>query len=207
VTLPISTTRVFNNGNSQAVRIPAEFLLSTDQVQISRTKNGDLIHPIPTERGQALLQALQALVPGGAGRTLPTGEVAAQRFESYMLENFYSGCYIGSVADVADFGQLVMQVFADGRVAGKLPTSRNSPAPSRFNGMFRGNGKFQASLEESAGTISGSVVPLVNQAVGVVEFMTTERTRQGGVLSRNPQAFPSFDTTPCREFVEESLQP
>lgn len=60
--LPISTTRVFNNGNSQAVRIPTEFRLNADQVQISRTENGDLlIHPIPAERGQALLQVLQAL--------------------------------------------------------------------------------------------------------------------------------------------------
>jgi antitoxin VapB len=59
---PVSTTRVFNNGNSQAVRIPAEFRLNTDRVQISCNEHGDLvIHPIPAERGQALLQALQAL--------------------------------------------------------------------------------------------------------------------------------------------------
>ena len=59
---PVAKTRVFNNGNSQAVRIPAEFRLNVDQVEISRNDNGDLIiHPIPTQRGQALLQALQAL--------------------------------------------------------------------------------------------------------------------------------------------------
>jgi antitoxin VapB len=52
-------SRVFNNGNSQAVRIPAEFRLSTDQVQISRTPEGDLlIHPCPPQRGQALFNAL-----------------------------------------------------------------------------------------------------------------------------------------------------
>jgi antitoxin VapB len=52
-------SRVFMNGNSQAVRIPAEFRLSTDQVQISRTSEGDLIiHPCPPQRGQALLQVL-----------------------------------------------------------------------------------------------------------------------------------------------------
>lgn len=40
------TTRVFNNGNSQAVRIPAEFRLDTDRVLISRNEQGDLIlHP------------------------------------------------------------------------------------------------------------------------------------------------------------------
>ena len=52
-------SRVFMNGNSQAVRIPAEFRLSTDRVQISRTADGDLlIHPCPSQRGQALLQVL-----------------------------------------------------------------------------------------------------------------------------------------------------
>ena len=52
-------SRVFMNGNSQAVRIPAEFRLSTDQVQISRTPEGDLIiHPCSPQRGQALLEAL-----------------------------------------------------------------------------------------------------------------------------------------------------
>lgn len=53
-------SRVFVNGNSQAVRIPAEFRLDTDQVEITRTEQGDLIiHPIRTTRGRALLQALE----------------------------------------------------------------------------------------------------------------------------------------------------
>jgi antitoxin VapB len=57
-------SRVFMNGNSQAVRIPAEFRLSTDRVQISRTDDGDLlIHPFPTQRGQALLQTLAGFDP------------------------------------------------------------------------------------------------------------------------------------------------
>ncbi len=52
-------SRVFMNGNSQAVRIPAELRLSTDRVQISRTAEGDLlIHPCPAQRGQTLLQTL-----------------------------------------------------------------------------------------------------------------------------------------------------
>ena len=54
------TTRVFMNGNSQAVRIPAEFRLDTDRVQISRNEQGDLvIQPLPAERGSALLEALE----------------------------------------------------------------------------------------------------------------------------------------------------
>ena len=45
-------SRVFMNGNSQAVRIPQEF---------SRNVEGDLvIRAIPADRGAALLQALQA---------------------------------------------------------------------------------------------------------------------------------------------------
>jgi len=56
------TTRVFNNGNSQAVRIPAEFRLNADRVSISRNEAGDLIiHPLRGQRGTALMQALQAL--------------------------------------------------------------------------------------------------------------------------------------------------
>lgn len=53
------TTRVFMNGNSQAVRIPAQLRLDTERVEISRTADGDLLlHPIPTSRGQALLDLL-----------------------------------------------------------------------------------------------------------------------------------------------------
>lgn len=55
-------TRVFNNGNSQAVRIPAEYRLDTDRVSISRSESGDLvIHPLRAARGAALLDALRAV--------------------------------------------------------------------------------------------------------------------------------------------------
>jgi antitoxin VapB len=53
------TTRVFINGNSQAVRIPAEFRLDTDRVEITRTADGDLLlRPVRQQRGVALLRAL-----------------------------------------------------------------------------------------------------------------------------------------------------
>ena len=52
-------SRVFMNGNSQAVRIPQEFRLNTSQVEITRNKDGDLvIHAIPENRGTALLDAI-----------------------------------------------------------------------------------------------------------------------------------------------------
>jgi antitoxin VapB len=55
------TTRIFKNGNSQAVRIPQAFRIDTAEVEISQTANGDLIiHPIPIDRGAALLVALNA---------------------------------------------------------------------------------------------------------------------------------------------------
>ncbi len=57
--MPTLTTRIFKNGNSQAVRIPQEFRLDVTQVEISQNANGDLvIHPVPINRGMALLDAL-----------------------------------------------------------------------------------------------------------------------------------------------------
>ena len=49
------------NGNSQAVRIPQEFRLASSQVEIFRNTDGDLvIRSMPTERGTALLEVLNA---------------------------------------------------------------------------------------------------------------------------------------------------
>lgn len=59
--MPTLTTRIFKNGNSQAVRIPQEFRIEATQVQISRNEDGDLvIHPLPVDRGAALIAALNA---------------------------------------------------------------------------------------------------------------------------------------------------
>lgn len=62
--MDVLPSRVFMNGNSQAVRIPAEFRLNTDRVQISRSADGDLIiHPCPAQRGDALLEILAGFDP------------------------------------------------------------------------------------------------------------------------------------------------
>ena len=54
-------SRVFMNGNSQAVRIPQEFRLDSSRVEISRNAEGDLVlHPFQNDRGAALLDALDA---------------------------------------------------------------------------------------------------------------------------------------------------
>lgn len=56
-----TTSRVFMNGNSQAVRIPREMRLNVSRVEISRNADGDLIiHPISEARGTALQDALSA---------------------------------------------------------------------------------------------------------------------------------------------------
>lgn len=74
------TTRVFNNGNSQAVRIPAEFRLHTDQVRISRSEQGDLIlHPLHPQRGTALMKALRAIHEVDASFIVALEEAEATR--------------------------------------------------------------------------------------------------------------------------------
>lgn len=55
------TSRVFMNGNSQAVRIPVQFRMNASRVEISRNDAGDLIiHPLPQDRGSAFLEALES---------------------------------------------------------------------------------------------------------------------------------------------------
>lgn len=57
-------SRIFVNGNSQAVRIPQDFRLDASRVEITRTEDGDLIiHPIPQDRGKALLEVLANFDP------------------------------------------------------------------------------------------------------------------------------------------------
>ncbi len=57
--MPTVVSKIFMNGNSQAVRIPQELRLDARKVEITRTEQGDLlIHPIPVDRGKALLEAL-----------------------------------------------------------------------------------------------------------------------------------------------------
>ena len=43
----IKTAKLFDNGRSQAVRLPKEFRFSGTEVSIRRVENGVLIEPIP----------------------------------------------------------------------------------------------------------------------------------------------------------------
>lgn len=57
--MPRQRTRVFNHGNSQAVRIAQAFRIDASEVEISRDENGNLIsHPLHPKRGDALLALL-----------------------------------------------------------------------------------------------------------------------------------------------------
>ena len=60
--MPTTLSRVFMNGNSQAVRIPKAFRLETSQVQIFRNADGDLVLRQPKartqKRGDALMNTL-----------------------------------------------------------------------------------------------------------------------------------------------------
>jgi len=58
----VKTTRVFRSGNSQAVRLPAEFRIDADEVQILRRGQEIVLRPLPRGLGPAfdLLAALPA---------------------------------------------------------------------------------------------------------------------------------------------------
>ena len=60
--MPHARSRVFMNGNSQAVRIPAAFRLDCQDVEIVQTESGALIiRPIVKSRGQQLLHIIRGI--------------------------------------------------------------------------------------------------------------------------------------------------
>ena len=52
--LPMATARVFKSGNSQAVRLPKEFRLSTDEVEIFRRGEEIVLREQPRGMEQAI---------------------------------------------------------------------------------------------------------------------------------------------------------
>lgn len=56
----MATARVFKSGNSQAVRLPKEFRLGTDEVEIFR-RDGDIVLREKTRGMQRALDLLMAL--------------------------------------------------------------------------------------------------------------------------------------------------
>jgi antitoxin VapB len=71
---PMKTTRVFKSGNSQAVRLPREFRLDAEEVQILRRGDEIVLRPLP--KGLAVAFDLLASLPddflaGGRADTRP----------------------------------------------------------------------------------------------------------------------------------------
>ena len=75
--------RVFRTGSSQALRIPKEFRLDTNRVEIYRNADGDLVlHPVAADRGATLLQALQAFDPSFADLLIADRQDALPRISA-----------------------------------------------------------------------------------------------------------------------------
>ena len=53
--------KVFKSGNSQAVRLPKEFRLDVDEVEVTRQGDGLLLTPAATPYGLRLLELMEAL--------------------------------------------------------------------------------------------------------------------------------------------------
>lgn len=56
----MTTARIFQSGNSQAVRLPREFRFSVDQVEIFRRGDEVVLREVPTD-ATAVFDALAAL--------------------------------------------------------------------------------------------------------------------------------------------------
>jgi antitoxin VapB len=54
-------TKVFKSGNSQAVRIPKEFQISTDEVEILKRGDELVIRPIRTQNASIVFDLLAAI--------------------------------------------------------------------------------------------------------------------------------------------------
>jgi antitoxin VapB len=58
--VPMTTARVFQSGNSQAVRLPKEFRLSVDEVEIFR-RGDEIVLRVRPRNGAEIFDALAAL--------------------------------------------------------------------------------------------------------------------------------------------------
>jgi antitoxin VapB len=61
--------KVFRNGRSQAIRLPKEFRVDTDEVYLKRTRNGFLV--IPRDPWELFFEGVEAL----SADFLPDGRV------------------------------------------------------------------------------------------------------------------------------------
>lgn len=67
----MQTARIFNNGDSQAVRLPKEFRFEEEEVVIK--KIGDMVVLLPTKyKAESLLAMLEEIGPMAIERQQPT---------------------------------------------------------------------------------------------------------------------------------------
>lgn len=122
---------------------------------------------------------------------LPNDSQALAHFEEYALTNLLQGCYVGNIRDI---GAVTLKVRPDGSINGLAPLQTGaSPVP--VTGTMRGDGSFNFGPTGALNTFIGETIPLEGQAVGV--FSYEEEDTQGGLISRNPLNFPSFDISGC----------
>ena len=72
----MQTARIFNNGNSQAVRLPKEFRFDEDEVIIKKV--GDMVLLLPTKyKAETLLAMFEEMGPMELDREQPKNVLSA----------------------------------------------------------------------------------------------------------------------------------
>lgn len=122
---------------------------------------------------------------------LPTDTQALEHFEEYALTNLLQGCYVGNIRDI---GAVTLKVNPNGSINGLVPL-QSGATPTSVTGTMRGDGSFSFGPVGALDTFVGEVVPIEGQSIGV--FSYEAMNAQGGLISRNPLKFPSFDVSGC----------
>lgn len=139
---------------------------------------------------QPVVEGLLNII-GLNGNDLPDDTQALAHFEQYTLSNLFQGCYVGSVQD---FGDMVLKVYPNGSINGLAPLQENaSPVP--VTGTIRGDGDFSFGPSATPSMFTGEMSPLDGQTIAV--FASESLDKQGGLISKNPLRFPTFDVSRC----------
>ena len=79
----MTTAKLFQNGHSQAIRLPKAFRFSGEEVKISKLGKGVLIEPIEENGFEALTQALEMFSEDfmESGRAQPLSQDREDLFE------------------------------------------------------------------------------------------------------------------------------
>lgn len=128
---------------------------------------------------------------GLTSNDLPDETQALAHFEQYTLVNLFQGCYLGRMQD---FGDVVLKVYPNGFING-LARLQEDSSLEPVNGTIRGDGSFSFGPTGFPSTFIGEISPLDGQSIAV--FASENLGMQGGLISRNPLKFPTFDVSRC----------